>query len=729
MKPLKINTEGRKRILIVFVLFLIFFVAVGAKLFYIQVIRKDELSEMQSNQVTSTSEIVAERGNIYDVNMSPLVQDASSSSINVIPEYVSDKRELADYLATMLDMDADEIYSTITDPDTENQSIEIASKVDNDIAQEILAEDYTGIEIYQDQKRYYTQGDFASYVLGFTGIDHQGLYGIESTFDSELSGTSGLLLFQHDVNNQKIISDTSVVYPEENGNDIVLTLDNYVQYVLEKELEEGVEETGATKGIAIVMEIETGNVMAMATSPSYNLNDPYTITEEFSINNASALEGLSLGEQQLLMWQNPAVSFIYEPGSTFKLVTTAAVLEEGEMNIDTQLECPGYITVNGVTIRDYFYPDSIGVVPLHTAVARSSNSGLVQMLQTVDSDVFYDYVYSLGFGDTTGIQLDGEESGIFPYYEDINMVDYATYSFGQGIAVTPIQLITALSGLMNDGHLMQANLLDKIIDGETDEVIYEQEPVELNQVISQETSENLRTITKEVISLDDSLSALCEGYDIGGKTGTAQKLNDDGTYSTSKFVCSFFCVAPTEDPEYAILVVMDEPTKGALFGSTTAAPVAIEVMKTILDNQTAESLETAGENTEETVDTVVYMPDLIGQHTTVAENILNKLGISYTFELEDTDGYITEQSISAGTYYTEDQEVVLTITEEEPDEEKVRVPDVEGMSVTTANELLEGMGLTMSFEGSGYAVSQSPAAGTKVEKGTEITVEFENVSP
>lgn len=684
----------------------------------------DKINRLEDDKVEVKS-------NVDSTAASKILQQITSGityengSIYAIPDEVKDAKKAAKVLSSNLDnLEYDDAYDYVTRK--ENSTVLIKSKVDNSLASEILNDQSTknengetestnGVELVEDHRRYYTNGNFASYVLGFTNDNYDGVVGIESTYNDWLSGDDGVVYFQKDANGNTIPSQTKVVKQAEKGKDLTLTLDSNIQTIAEKALSSAIEEWKAKSGTAIVMDTESGEILAMATEPDYDLNDPYTISEDYQSKHSEDLDGKDEDEQLSSMWSNPAVSFVYEPGSTFKAITSSSALEEGVVTPETLVTCNGYININGVRVN---CTGNHGTITVAEAIAQSCNPGLVQIIQKLDPNTFYRYVYDFGFGKTTGIELNGEEAGLMTrvFQDDgsINLLDYSTLSFGQGMATTPIQLLSALNCVVNDGYYCKPTLISTSNEGITSN----RGNGSTKQIISTETSSTMRQIMEKVVTENSDLADLAEGYSIGGKTGTAQKIVD-GEYSETKYVTSFFCYGPVDDPKYSVIVTLDEPDPSA-YGSTSAAPVGIEIMKNLLDY----SSEGANATTELQKNSVT-VPDLVGQELDFAEQILEEKGISYRVDNSADGSIVTSQSIEQGTTYDGKTQLVLTVGKSTDDENtKVTVPDLTGMNIQEANETLSGLGLTMKISGSGFATSQDPAAGTEVEKNSTVNVTF-----
>ncbi|MEG2651619.1 MAG: penicillin-binding transpeptidase domain-containing protein, partial [Eubacterium sp.] len=486
-----------------------------------------------------------------------------NGTLYCIPDEIEDSAAAAGAISDATGMEYDSALKYLTR--RENSPIKIKGKVDNSLAQEILesqskkdaagkTESTNGVELIEDSRRYYTNGNFASYLLGFTDANYDGLSGVEATCNDILSGEKGIAYFQKDATGNTIPSQTKIIKQPTQGKNITLSIDSNIQNMAEKAVSSAIEEWKAKSGTAIVMETKTGKILAMASKPDYDLNDPYTISDAFKARKAEDLNGKSESDQLSEMWKNPAVASNYEPGSTFKAVTAAAALEEGVVSPDTTVYCSGSININGVTVN---CTGNHGTQSVTEAIANSCNPGLVQIIQRLDPNKFYQYAYNFGYGEKTGIELTGEEAGLISRRFDdsgaINELDYSTLSFGQGLATTPIQNLAALNCVVNNGYYMEPSVL---ADNNDSSLGVNGKLGSSKQIVSSETSKEMRDIMVNVITGSSTLKNLSEGYSMGGKTGTAEKFVD-GAYSKTAYVTSFFCYAPVEDPQYSILMVLD----------------------------------------------------------------------------------------------------------------------------------------------------------------------------
>ncbi len=721
-----LDTRRKKRIVFMFGFICVLLTALCGKLVWIQGVKAIEYSDLQAKMLMQRLPITASRGDIYDRNMNLLAKDATSSSIYVRPVDIDESmyKEISTFLSDQLDLKYDYVYEKVSNVDSSSELIQ--RKVDNSIAMEIQNQEYFGVEIAEDKKRYYTNGSFASHILGFTGSDHQGLYGIEAVYDDILKGTDGVTIFETDGRGSKIPSGTEIRQEPVDGNNLVLTIDNVIQMYTENAIEKGLEVNDAKSVMAVVLDPNTGEILSMATTPGYNLDDPWELSDEFIESYKSDFtyedengntQNLTESEKQFMMWENPIVNYNYEPGSTFKMITVSAALEEGTVTEDTQFYCGGSKQVADRNIECWIHPRSHGSQSLSETVANSCNPAMMEITMRMGPDTFYKYIYNYGFGSKTGIALSGEESGIVPPNENVKMVDFVTRGFGQGIAVTPIQMAMAGSAVINGGYLLEPQIVKYVTQGEDNEIVNENGKEVVRQVISEETSDTMKDFLREVVTS----SSLISGYDseqiqMGGKTGTAQKIID-GQYSDSKYVCSFFGFAPYDNPEIAVLVLVDEPINAST-GSAAAAPIAAEILENSMNYIKTKN---TSDSTAPTITSKVIVPDLRGYTLKEAEDILDSLNIKYSLDSKGSDNDIVISQNYSQKEYSE--EVVLEIGQL-TNEDKVVVPDVTGMSIQGASEAFENIGLKIEVNGGGIAYSQSVKAGTYVEKGSVIEVEF-----
>ena len=586
-KPEEKNSDmSRKRrlkiwIIIVFIITTLFITRIG----WIQLVDGDRLKQMALEQQSIDREISPRRGTIYDATGKNVL--AISSTVNTItvnPNNIAkeDKEKVAKAVSNIFELDYDKVLKKVK----KNSSIEtIVKRVDKEKADSLRVwmEDNdieVGINIDEDTKRYYPYNSLASQVIGFCGSDNQGLDGIEALYEDELQGEKGKITKVTDANGGEIDGEGENYIPAVDGNDLVLSIDATVQGIAEKYLKEACIDNECTDGgNIIVMNPKTGDILAMAGYPNYNLNEPYETTiEELKPNWDNLSETEQIKEMQKV-WRNKAVADTYEPGSTFKLVTASAALEEGITTTDKEGEfcCTGGITVAGVKISCWRYYNPHGPESLREALKNSCNPVFIGLGQEIGVSKYYDYLEKFGLLKKTGIDLPGEASSIFLKEDKVGPVELATISFGQRFEITPIQMITAVSTIANKGVYVKPRIVKQIIDSQTEEV--EDMPVEEGErVISEETAEGILSMMETVVAEGTGKNAQVQGYSIGGKTGTSE----DGV-NTGKYVTSFVGVAPTDEPEIVILITLYNPTgEGGHQGGGVAAPIGAQVLGEIL---------------------------------------------------------------------------------------------------------------------------------------------------
>ena len=649
-----LNTKKRLRVML-FIFVAIFFWLI-IRVFWIQVVKGNFYKELAIEQQNLDREITAKRGIIYDRNGEILAMSASSEMITINPNNIpiEKKEAVAREISNVLEIEYDKIIKKVN----RNSSIEIiAKKIDKDksnLLRKWMIENNidSGINIDEDSKRYYPYNKTASQIIGFCGSDNQGLNGVEAKYDEILKGRKGSISKITDAKGKNIDDSKEKYFGAVEGKSIELTIDVNIQAIAEKYLEEACIDNACTDGgNVIIMNPKNGDILAMATYPNYNLNEP------FKLNN-SELEalwgGLSNEEKNRhlqAMWRNKAIADTYEPGSTFKLVTASASLEEGITDTDKKGEfcCTGGIEVAGVRIKCWRYYRPHGSESLREALMNSCNPVFIGLGQRLGVDIYYNYLQKFGFLGRTGIDLPGEASSIFLKKDKVGPVELATISFGQRFEVTPIQMVTMLSTIANNGKYVRPRLVKAIIDSQTEERT-EIEPVFENQVISKENSEKILNMMESVVSEGTGKNAKVEGYRIGGKTGTSE----DGV-NTGKYVTSFIGVAPIDNPEMVMLVTLYNPTgEGGHQGGGVAAPVAGKIFAEVLPYL---EIKRQGDETKNEQE----VPDLIGKTIDEAKEILKekKLEIEVVEQDNDKEKNITKQIPEAGVMVNEETAIIV----------------------------------------------------------------------
>lgn len=561
----RIPRRIRMRAVWIFLLFAMLFFLLFGRLFYLHTFAAEELSEKAKDQQMREVPVEAERGRIVDRNGELLAVSVSVASVYAMPTEIAakDAPHIAATLAELLESDENAILKKLTS----GRSYEwIARKIDDDVAESVRNAGLTGIGLTTETRRSYPNNELACHVLGFVGIDNQGLEGIEAMRDDVLTGQDGFILAQYDSHGKAIAGSAETYIEPTPGSGLQLTLDENIQYFCERELDalmsSSVDPKGAT---AIVMDPNNGEILALASRPGYDPNE--------------------FGNYDSSLWRNTAVADFYEPGSTAKILTMSAAIEEGAVREEDRFYDRGYISVGKVKIRCWAHTPH-GSETFVEVAENSCNPAFVEVGQRIDREdalTFYRYLKNFGIGQATGIPLPGESSGSLRSYakpEDVNAVDVANMYIGQGYGVTPLQLITAVSAAVNGGVLYEPHLVKAMLD-EDGRVVEAIEAKKVRRVVSEETSRRVRAILESVVANGTGKNAYIEGFRVGGKTGTAQKFVD-GAYSKSKYVASFIGAAPMDAPQVVCLVVIDEPGSYPVYGGTIAAPVCRKILEDVL---------------------------------------------------------------------------------------------------------------------------------------------------
>ena len=651
----------RKRMKIWIALVFIVSLAFILRIAWLQFVRGDELKQMAFEQQSLDRAINPRRGTIYDATGKTVL--AISSTVNTItvnPNNIpkEDKEKVAEAFTNIFELD----YDTVLKKLNRNTSIEtIVRRVEKEKADElrIWMEDNNievGINIDEDTKRFYPYNTLASQVIGFCGSDNQGLDGIEAIYEEELQGEKGRITKVTDANGGEIEGEGENYISAIDGNDLVLSIDATIQGIAEKYLKEACIDNKCTDGgNIIIMNPKTGDILAMAGYPDYNLNEPYETTIDELKETWDSLSETEQVQEMQKLWRNKAVADTYEPGSTFKLITASAALEEGITTTDKEGEfcCTGGITIAGVRISCWRYYNPHGSESLREALMNSCNPVFIGLGQEIGVSKYYDYLEKFGLLKKTGIDLPGEAGSIFLKEDKVGSVELATISFGQRFEITPIQMITAVSTIANKGTYVKPRIVKQIIDSQTGEVT--DIPVEQTEgVLSKETAEGVLSMMGTVVAEGTGKNAQVKGYSIGGKTGTSE----DGV-NTGKYVTSFVGVAPVSDPEVVVLITLYNPTgEGGHQGGGVAAPIGAQVFGEVLPY-----LEVQKDNvSEEDVKTEVEVPNIIGMTVSEAKKELEKLnlGIDYEETEEDiSDKVITNQTPTSGIKIYEEANVII----------------------------------------------------------------------
>lgn len=744
------RTVRRRTFWLMLVLGILAFVVLFFKLYDLQIIQHKQMQTRALDQQTSQTVVSAFRGTIYDRNGSQLAVSVSAEDVVMSPFHMKKQRDeeaerlekirlenaqlaegekkksvdtivlwdydsLAAKLADILDLSQDDIRERMNN--TSSQYELLAKKVDEDTADQIrqLINDLNieGLDLVATSRRVYPYGSLASHILGFVGAENTGLYGLESRYDQYLQGQSGLVVSAKDVKGNPLPYEYEQYFAAQSGQDVVLTLDANVQYYLEKYVGEMADKYGAENGATgIVMDVKTGGILGMVSYPTYDLNSAFTV------QNDQFKKGLTDTSDQLMkQWRNKALNDTYEPGSTFKILTMSAAMEEGLINMNTTYTCTGGIHVSDATIH---CTGTHGTQTLKEAAAHSCNPAFITFGLQLGNEKFYEYMNDFGLMSGTGIDLDGEATGVFASPESFTQLDLACYAFGQNFNVTPIALIAAQAACVNGGYLHTPYLVEQIVDSDGS-ITYQHDNTPVRQVVSEETSAHVRECLEYVVSDGTGRNGQVKGYRVGGKTGTADKGQ------TGDLVVSFVSFAPADDPQVIILVTMDTPSRSAgtsVSGGSMVAPVNSKIMADILPYLGIEPTYSA----EELLGADTTVPYVIGSSVEDAKSRVESRG--FTCKVVGSGGTVTDQTPAGGAVIPGKSTVILYAGAEKPNT-MYTVPQLVGKTAAEANVAATNAGLLVRFSGATQTssgnirvLSQSLEAGQQVPAGTVITVQL-----
>lgn len=620
----------KKRVLVFSILLILLFCSIVGRLLYVQVFQGGVLQGRALDQWTRGLPLTAKRGEIYDANGSSLAVSYTTYNIYVRSREVKDKQQVASILSNKLNLNFDQTLEKVNNNSV--SEVLIKMQVDKDVAHEIFNENLSGVYLTESVSRHYPYGNLLTQILGFTTIDNIGQAGLEAYYNDLLKGVNGTTLVQSDLQGKELYNSLTNYIPSVPGYDINLTIDVNIQLKVEQTLEKLMVEQKAKSATAIVMDPNTGRIIAMSTKPSFDLN------------NVPRDDVQKMLEQM----KNQAIVDVYEPGSTFKILTMACALEAGVAHLSDGFYCPGYAVIDGQKIKCW---KSVGhgSQDLTDGLCNSCNCVFTQLALRLGLDDFYEYFKNFGLGSKTGIEFLGESGGILMDKESVKNVDLARMGFGQAIAMTPLQLITAISACVNGGYLLKPYMVSSITD-ENGNTILENNKTVVRQVLSNETSKMINAMLEEVVSKPGKLTFV-EGYEIGGKTGTSQKY-ESGKIS-GKYVSSFIGTYPASNPEYIVLVVVDEPGTGAYYGSVVASPYAKEIFSSIFEYK---NIKKTGDETVK-LERTITLPNLVGLSLSEACSTLSNLGLYY--EIQGSGGFVTNQLPPAGTLCYKGESIYL----------------------------------------------------------------------
>lgn len=718
----KINAQSIDRLIVVAI-------AIGSviglllvKMLYLTVIKGPELAEKAETQWKSEMNLTAMRGNIVDRNGSILVTSTNVYRIEVdmdtLKTYIEDEKttveKVSSDLAEALGASYDDIYGKLSDE--ENKFIILSKGLETDVIDKVKSLEIRGLVYYDEIERYYPNGNYLSQVLGIINSEGVGLTGLELQYDDYLSGLSGIRIGGVDAYSNDLPFVSGKQTNAINGKDIVTTIDENLQYYAELVANEGLETYKAKRVSITIMNPNNGEILAMASTPGYDPNDPYEGYENF--------EGDTENDKIQNMWRNSIVSDTYEPGSTFKIITMAAAMEEGLIHDDDVFVCNGSKTFGDVNVHCWNLSGH-GAQTAAEILKNSCNVGFMELGARLGAEKLNEYIKKLGFGSITGIDLPGEAEGIVKSTNSISDIDLATIAFGQTNTLNALQLLTAVNAVANGGNLIQPHIVkeithkdsngntivDKTIEGKTTE-----------NVLSEKTSATLREYLERTATQDAGAGTFVQGYDIGGKTGTAQKVDiETGSYSADKYIASMVAMTPVDDPQLTVYISVDEPSTGVYYGGQVASPL----MKKLFSHIFA-YIESPTGKASYSISKDVVIPEVRGKSIEEAKSILEENGLGC--EINGDGNTIVSINPYPGTTVKAGSKITLTASSKSSIDNKIIMPDLAGTTVEFAINLLDNLGLQYEYEGSGKVVEQSISSGELISSGTKVKLVFKEES-
>lgn len=727
-----IHTKKLRRVLIVTIL--IFVLLVG-RIGYLQFVQGNELKELAYQQQTINQIISPKRGNIYDRSGKALAISAQVDTITINPTKIkkdSDedtkklKEKVAKGLSEIFELDYEEVLQKVS---SESQLETIVKKVEQEKVDELKTwmdeNDITvGINIDEDTKRYYPYSTVASSVIGFCGNDNQGLSGIESKWDSILTGTPGKIVSSKGSDQQEIPNAEETYISAENGSDLTLTIDLNIQTIIEKYLKQAVEENKCSRGgNVIVMDPKTGDILGMASYPDYDLNSPYTPNSTLA-QTYDSLSSEEKSEALQKMWANKSVAETYEPGSTFKIITSAVALEENITTTDKagDFYCKGYEEFEDASstqsIKIKCWRDNPhGVQTLRQALCNSCNPAFMQLGKRIGAPTLYKYYEAFGLFNSTGSGLYGEQSSIFQKLENVGPVELATMSFGQRLNITPLQMITAISCVANDGILMKPRIVKQVTNTDTGSTT-EIETTQVRQVISKQTATEVKSMMESVVTEGTGKHAAVSGYAIGGKTGTSEPTESN---KDEGYVASYVAISPVEDTQVVLLLTLYDPQGKSYQGGQVAGPVVSQMLSEILPYLGVPSDNTVTNSTDSS--NLITVPDVRNKTVAEAEKTLKDAGFTTkTYVDGDSNTTLVEDQMPKPGSTLPKNSIIILYGQGNTASTSVTVPDLKGMNASQATNTLKAKNLNISIEGSGTVITQDYSKDEQVPEGTIVKV-------
>ncbi len=692
------SMQLKKRLLFVFFFTVILMLALVLRLGWIQFVMAEELQAKAWEQWNRSIPAPSSRGDIYDRDGQLLAGSATVETVVAIPPQVNDPAFTARTLAPVLDMSQERIFELLTQ---ERAAVYLKRRVDEEVADEVRILNLPGITFTQEPKRYYPNSNLLSQLLGFVGTD-QGWAGLEVYYEEVLEGRDGSIMYPTDNRGREIPGVRRFIPPKE-GKDLHLTIDETIQFIVERELSRAMVEYDPKRVMALAVNPQSGEVLASASKPDFDPNRYNEYNNDY--------------------WRLFPVTDTFEPGSTFKLITLAAAMEENLFDENEPFYCSGSVKVAGQTIRCWTsHKGGHGSIDFAESVYHSCNPAFIELGEKLGAEQLFDYIRAFGFGLPTGVDYPGEGQGQIFRPEQIGPVELATSSFGQGLSVTPLQQVMAVSAFANGGRLMRPYFVQEITDGEG-ETLVQQDPEVIRQVISAKTAERVTRTMEGVVEEGSGVNAGIEGYRVAGKTGTAQKVSE-GSYVAGEYVLSFIGFAPVEDPQVLLYVAIDGAKRGPQWGSQVSAPLFHSIMKDALSYLEIPPSQIPEEDNDQEPERLVNVPDLKGLTMDEAGALLDTKGL--LVRLVGNDGVIVDQTPKAGARVPMQTNIVIYLDDlfREEAANQIVLPDLKGMTVKEAGEILGHIGLKMERKGSGIVFDQEPAPGTLIEQDSVVQVRF-----
>ncbi|WP_163970749.1 stage V sporulation protein D [Oceanobacillus halotolerans] len=632
----------RRRIVTVFLFGILLFGIIDVRLGYVQFVIGDKLAERANESWSRDIEFRPERGNILDESGEILAENVTAPSVVVVPSQIENPQDVAEKLASILDLTVDEAYDYVSQNESSVRIHPEGRKISEKQETAIKTLNLDGVYLAKDSKRHYPYGDDLSHVLGFAGIDNQGLTGLEAYYDDELSGEKGSLSYYSDAKGGRLEQLADTYEPPKDGSHLKTTINSKVQTIIERELDIATAKYNPDGALAIAVDPKTGGVLGMTSRPNFNPENYQEVDSDVYNRN-------------LPIWST------YEPGSTFKIITLASALEEDQVDLrEDEFHDDGDISVEGTELHCW-KTGGHGHQSYLEVVMNSCNPGFVELGTELGEEKLFSYIEDFGFGEKTGIDLQGEENGILFSPDQVGPVELATTSFGQGVSVTPIQQVMAVSAVVNGGYLYKPYIAKEFIDPQTNETIKKIEPSLKRRVISGSTSKEVRVALEHVVAEGTGRSAYVDGYRVGGKTGTAQKVGPDGTYMENNYVLSFIGFAPADDPEIVVYVAIDNPKDTIQFGGQVAAPIVGTIIGDSLRAMEVEPRDDGLEKDYQWPDQPkVEVPDLVG----LRKEDLNEYMTNLSIETSGSGDYIIDQAPSAGSMLEEGEKIRIYLADE-----------------------------------------------------------------